>query len=177
MYLHWKTKGIFFFFLFLGQYGLAQDILLSNENTTIQFEINHLKLLTVKGAFDDFNGSISKHEDSWIVSGSIDVGSINTANESRDETLNSEPYLNVSTYPEILFEGAALQVLTGFSVAGILTIKDLNETVNFEFIRDGDFLKSNGLVISRKLIGLSFGSMDLLIGDEIQVLITINTSR
>ncbi len=168
-----QTKISFFILLLLSHYIQAQDIEISHLNSTIEFEVSHLSVLSVKGTFEEFSGILLVKGDSLIVSGSIKTRSINTKNDSRDETLRSEPYLDIDNYPEILYEGMGEQTSSGFLVSGTLSLKNLKTDVSFELIQDKGVFKSREIILSRKRMGLSFDSMDLLIGDEIRVTLMI----
>ncbi len=170
-----KTKSSFLLILILGQYALAQNIILTPSNTDLKFEIKHLKVLSVQGTFDDFKGKLIIKKDSLFLSGSIQVESINTNNVSRDETLRSKPYFDAEQYAEIFFEGSGSKKQERFFMEGTLTLKGKNTETTFELLRDEKFLKSDELIISRKNAGLNFDSMDQLIGDKVKVIFRIKT--
>ncbi len=176
--MHWLTKLLCRFSLcvFLGGQVFAQEILLSPANTTIEFEIKHLSVLTVKGSFDEFSGSLVKKDDSWMISGLIASTSINTRNTKRDETLRSEAYFDVEQYPEISFGGSGEQIEEGLEITGLLILKNLSAELSFQLLEKDRQLISDRIKLSRTEIGLSFDSMDMLIGDEVIIQITVNES-
>ncbi len=176
--MRWLTKLLCRFSLcvFLGGHSLAQEIVLSPANTTIEFEIKHLSVLTVKGSFDELSGSLVKKDDSWMISGTVVSASINTKNTKRDETLRTDAYFDVEKYPEITFEGTGDEVEGGLMITGLLILKDLNAELAFQFFEKDQQLISDQIKLSRKEIGLSFDSMDMLIGDVVMIQITIDES-
>lgn len=153
---------------------LAQELVLSPANTVIEFEIKHLSVLTVKGTFDEFNGSLTREEGSWVITGVIESASINTKNKNRDETLRTDAYFNVENYPEITFEGVGEESSQGLIITGVLKLKNLSSELTFRLLEEEKQLISEQIKISRKEIGLSFDSMDMLIGDEVTIQITID---
>ncbi|RNC84424.1 MAG: hypothetical protein ED557_05425 [Balneola sp.] len=176
MYLHWLTKliGCLCCYIFLSGQVFAQEILLSPANTTIEFEIKHLSVLTVKGSFNEFSGSLVKKDDFWMISGTVASTTINTNNEKRDETLRTDAYFDVEKYPQITFEGTGDQIEDGLRITGLLILKDLSAELSFQLLEKDQQLISEEIKLSRKEIGLSFDSMDMLIGDEVIIQITIN---
>lgn len=169
----WKFKWCIVVLLLYSKTVVAQNIRLAPENALINFEIKHLKVLTVQGSFDKFEGNFSKHDSVWVISGFIESESINTGNEERDKTLRTDAYLDVENYPSIRFEGTGTEFEKRIFVSGIITIKNLNAELKFDLLKkEGDFV-SDKISISRKKLGLTFDSMDLLIGNEIKASLII----
>lgn len=163
-------------FSFLGGTLLAQEIELSPENTSIAFEATHLGVLRVNGSFDDFSGTLVREGESWVITGTIESSSINTNNQNRDETLRSDAYFDVANYPEIRFEGMGEKTSDGLTISGALFLKNLRAELSFTFIEAEEGSMSAELKLSRKEIGFTFESMDMLIGDEVIITLTINES-
>ena len=97
--------------------------------TTVEFTVKKLFLFKVKGSFSDIQGSIVLDEQdikrSSVVA-SISAESVKTGNASRDQSLRSKGFLDVSTYPLIEFE--SVQVGPGqdrdtLDVTGVLKVK------------------------------------------------------
>jgi len=162
--------------LFPGGNLQAQEIELSPENTRITFETTHLGVLKVNGSFDAFSGTLVQDGESWVITGAIESSSINTNNQNRDETLRSDAYFDVANYPEIRFEGRGEKTSDGLAIYGVLFLKNLRAELSFRFIEAEEGLMSAELKLSRKEIGFTFDSMDMLIGDEVIITLTIDES-
>lgn len=109
-----------------------------------------------------------------MISGTVASTTINTNNEKRDETLRTDAYFDVEKYPQITFEGTGDQIEDGLRITGLLILKDLSAELSFQLLEKDQQLISEEIKLSRKEIGLSFDSMDMLIGDEVIIQITIN---
>lgn len=76
-------------------------------HSTVGFAIKHLGLSEVHGSFTNFTGTIeydpAKPEE-FKASGTIQVGSINTGNPTRDHHLRSPDFFDAEKLPEIKFE-------------------------------------------------------------------------
>lgn len=142
------------------------------EEVSVAFEITHMGALTVEGSFAQIEAEMTKASATeWKIEGQIDVSSIDTSNNSRDETLLTEQYLNVEEYPVIPFE--AQLVLAGKKVEVVidLEIRGIQAQLIGELYEEEGKLVSYPMTLDRGEIGLDFGLMDTLIGDEIRVVI------
>ena len=74
------------------------------DRAHVDFEVSHLGVLKVEGRFDQIAGEFNQEGETWTIKGYVDVKSIDTGNDSRDETVLTEQYLNADTYPTIPFQ-------------------------------------------------------------------------
>ncbi len=154
--------------LLIGAYYLQVPNL---DHAHISFEISHLGVLKVEGKFNQIQGEFRKEGGIWMIEGSIDAKSISTGNASRDKTVLTDQYLNADKYPTIPFiakldtSGEGLIMIVEAEVRGL----PLEFSVPLEMVENE--LVSQPVVIDRTSIGLDFGAMDALIGDEITFVI------
>lgn len=131
--------------------------------------------LSVEGTFREFEASLILEKDLISqVEGEIWVASINTEEPSRDETLLSEGYLDAEQFRSIHFSSSFIdKEISGYTITGTLRIKGEERTVTIPcgiIIEQDQSVHLNGkITIKRSTFNLDFGSMDALIGDEIQV--------
>ncbi len=164
------------------------------SHSSIEFEVKHMMIATVRGRFKDFEGTIEAHEDirESRVYGVVKTASIDTNEPDRDAHLRSEDFLDVEHYPEARFESKRIEPLGGprYRVVGDLTIKDVTREVAFEASvegaeRDpwgndrvgvrlrGSFNRSDfGLRWQRVLESGGF-----LVGEEVKVLVDVSAVR
>ena len=74
-------------------------------HTHIGFTGRHLMVSTVRGAFDQFSGTVEFDEQDIVrskVDIQIEAASVNTRNAQRDEHLRSTDFLDVERYPYLL---------------------------------------------------------------------------
>ena len=82
-------------------------------HSQIGFSVKHMKIATVRGSFEDFEGGFSVAEDpaaskAWA---KIDASSINTGNADRDAHLNTGDFFEVDSHPELTFESTGIEIL------------------------------------------------------------------
>ena len=106
------------------------------------------------------------------IEASVDAGTINTDNSSRDEHLKSEDFFNVTHYPKIIMKSVSFKHRSGDNYTGLfnLTIKGKTKSLAIPFtcIQKGSNLAFKG---SFKLNRLDFGIGDssLVLSDDVTV--------
>lgn len=142
------------------------------DNTKIEFKAKHFGVINVSGSFTSFSGEITISDD-IVTSGkiTIDVSSINTANNSRDRSLKDKEFLDADGYPFITvsFDKNSKSTL----VSSLITIKEksISIPISYELSTRNENMRSiqAHCNISRNLFNLNFGSMDDLISDKIDI--------
>ncbi len=109
------------------------------SHTSVGLVARHM-LSKVRGNFTRFDGTIviAERPEASSVEVEIDVASIETNNEMRDNHLRSGDFFDAETYPKLTFRSTALRP-TGestFDLVGDLTIKDVSNPV----VLHGEFL-------------------------------------
>lgn len=111
-------------------------------HTTIGFSARHMGLSTVRGGFTRFDGSVEVDpSDPTTARGRIevDMASVDTGNEQRDQHLRSGDFFDVERYPKMVFEAKSI-TRTGddrYKVVGDLTIKDVTREVELDYEHAG----------------------------------------
>lgn len=143
------------------------------ENAKVFFEVTHMGVLKVEGSFDELTGEVRQVGDSeWLITGEVDVRSIDTDNDSRDETILTQQYLDAENFPVIPFSARLVHENDQFSVAIDLELRGIGFLLTGELHEENGILVSAPITFKRSEIGLDFGLMDTLIGDEITVKIS-----
>jgi polyisoprenoid-binding protein YceI len=107
---------------------------IDTSHSEILFRVRHMMISHVRGQFSTFSGTIAIDEanpSASAVTVNIDVASINTRDEKRDEHLKSPDFFDAATYPHITFTSTAIEV-TGANtgkIHGDLTIKGVTKPV------------------------------------------------
>ena len=102
-------------------------------HSNIQFSLRHL-VSKFSGSFSTVAGTINVDRDNLeksTVEATIDIGSINTADEKRNGHLKSPDFFDAAKFPAMTFKSTAWKK-TGedtFDVTGNLTIKDVTKPV------------------------------------------------
>src|SRR5690242_3679244 len=106
-------------------------------HTHIGFTGRHLMVSTVRGAFEQFSGTVEFDEQD-IVSSKVDIqieaASVNTHNAQRDEHLRSADFLDVERYPYITFTSKWVIMHDAHhgQLIGDLTIRNITREVVLE---------------------------------------------
>jgi polyisoprenoid-binding protein YceI len=109
-------------------------------HSSVEFGIKHLLITTVRGTFDNFEGTIDVPADGAArASGVIQAESIDTNEPQRDEHLRSTDFFDAAGFPEIRFESTEIGGVQGntFRVAGNLTIRGTTRPVELEATFEG----------------------------------------
>jgi len=145
----------------------------------------------VNGKFDDFSATIvfdGRDLKNASVEASIQMASIDTDNEKRDEHLRSGDFFDVSVYPTMAFKSTKIDPGNGntFKMTGDLTMRGVTKQITF----DAEF---NGIqqdpwgntragfsattVIDRQDFGVSYNSMldngGLMVGNDVTIIIEV----
>lgn len=120
---------------------------LDPTHTTLTFEVRHMMIAKVRGSFGTANGTIEVGEDptSSAVEVSVDIASIDTGTEDRDNHLRSADFFDVETYPLMTFRSTGVETAgDAYTLNGDLTIKDVTRPVALDFEFNGGLVDPYG---------------------------------
>jgi polyisoprenoid-binding protein YceI len=94
------------------------------SHSSVGFDVRHMGIATVRGAFRSFEGSIEA-TDTAVLKGTVEVDSIDTGDEQRDGHLKSPDFFDVERYPSITFTTTAIEAAQDGNIrlVGEITIK------------------------------------------------------
>jgi polyisoprenoid-binding protein YceI len=171
------------------------DYTVDVAHTRIGIRARHAMVTTVRGSFTDFSGEAQLRPAdpaSSSVTMRISTASIDTGNADRDAHLRSADFLDVETYPEMVFTSTAVEQLDDdrYAVTGDLTIKDVTRPVTVDFALTGSALDPFGnlrvgfegaLAILRSEWGLTWNAAletgGWLVSDRIQIEFDVSAIR
>jgi polyisoprenoid-binding protein YceI len=94
----------------------------------------------VRGRFTAFSGQIVTGTDPTAssVTAEIELASINTGNEQRDEHIRSADFFEVETYPTMTYRSTGVRAVDGeYIVDGELTLKGVTKNVSLNLELNG----------------------------------------
>ncbi|MDQ1628247.1 MAG: hypothetical protein QOI54_1991 [Actinomycetota bacterium] len=152
---------------------ITGDYVLDVAHSRLGFVARHAMVTKVRGAFNDFEGTVHLDGDDPTRSSAsltIDVASIDTRQPQRDEHLRTNDFFDAANFPTITFVSTAAERVGDdtFRLAGDLTIKDVTKPVSLDFEYNGSATDPYGnqrvgfegtTVISRKDFGVSFNAV------------------
>jgi polyisoprenoid-binding protein YceI len=171
------------------------DYTVDVAHTRIGVRARHAMVTTVRGAFEEFEGTA--HLDVGDPAASsvqlrIRAASIDTGVADRDAHLRSPDFLDVETYPELTFSSTEVEQLDEdtYRVTGDLTIKDVTREVAVDFTLTGSAQDPWGqmrvgfegaLVIRRSDWGLVWNTAldtgGVLVSDKVQIEFDVSAIR
>jgi polyisoprenoid-binding protein YceI len=115
---------------------------IDKAHSNVKFTITHMVVSDVDGSFKNFDGSLEHNKPDFsdaVVNFTVDVASIDTDNENRDNHLKSDDFFSAAKYPQMKFTSTSFKPLGGnkFEVNGNLTIKDVTKPVKFDVTYGG----------------------------------------
>ena len=122
---------------------------LDKSHSNVRFTVTHMVVSEVDGVFKLFDGSLEHTKPDFSdakVTFTVDVASVNTDNERRDNHLKSDDFFNAEKFPQMKFESTAWQSLgdNKYKVTGNLTIRDVTKPVTFDVTYGGILNSSRG---------------------------------
>src|SRR3954453_5758469 len=104
-------------------------------HSSIEFHVRNMGIVNVKGFFGDFEGSLEADENGELrAHGKVDVASVHTRSEKRDEHLRADDFFDVGNHPQATFESTRIESRGGgrYHVLGDLTIKGVTRQVELD---------------------------------------------
>lgn len=107
------------------------------SHSTIGFEVKHMMVSKVKGSFESYTADVVAEDLTDLTTASIafkiDVASIHTRNEDRDNHLKSADFFDAENQPSIDFTSSSItKDGDDYKVTGDLTIKGVTKPVTFD---------------------------------------------
>lgn len=127
----------------------AQIWKLDPMHSSVKFTVVHLSVSEVEGKFSRFDGSMQSANPDFTdgqITFKVEVGSINSDSETRDNHLKSDDFLNAAEYPTMTFRSTSFKKLSEkkYSLEGDLTIRDVTRPVTFDVKYGGTVVDSRG---------------------------------
>ncbi len=158
-------------------------------HSDVSFKVRHLMIANVRGKFHTVDGAIvlaqNPHESH--VMANIDVSSIDTGDEQRDNDIRSAAFLNAEEYPTMTYRSKAVQPRgEAFVVNGELSLHGVTRDVELQahlngFRKDPYGANRVGFTAVTQISRREFGiTIDLplegggvVIGDTVEVVLEI----
>ena len=109
-------------------------------HSEVGFSVRHMMVSKVRGRFTTFSGQIVTAEDPTksSVTAEIDLGSINTGQDQRDDHIKSADFFEVEKYPTMTYQSTGVRVEDGeYVLDGDLTLKGVTKSVPLKLELNG----------------------------------------
>jgi polyisoprenoid-binding protein YceI len=171
-------------FLALSPVRAADIYRVDPAHTSVSFSVRHMGVSNVKGHFDAFAGSLvldtGKIQEA---EGTIQVKSVNTGIEKRDNHLRTSDFFDAARYPVITFKSKGVEtsgdqtiLIADFTMRGVTKELRLPVTLSGP-VKDPQGNTRIGLeartTVNRKDYGMEFHAVmetgGLMVGDEVKL--------
>ncbi|MBO1005092.1 YceI family protein [Pseudogracilibacillus auburnensis] len=111
-------------------------------HSNVDFSVRHMMVSRVNGSFNNFSAQIEADAEDLTtanLSFTIDVASIDTRNEDRDNHLRSADFFEVENYPELTFVSTIIEKQSGntYNVTGDVTLHGVTKPETFKVTFEG----------------------------------------
>lgn len=122
---------------------------LDKVHSNVKFTVTHMVVSEVDGSFKLFDGTMEHTKPDYSdakITFTVDVNSIDTDNENRDNHLKGEDFFNAAKFPQMKFESTSFKPLGGnkYKLDGNLTIRDVTKPVTFDVTYGGTINTQRG---------------------------------
>jgi len=176
-----NIKHLALVLVFLTNCAVAQ-VKYTVTKSTISFTIKNLGINT-EGTISGLQGNIQfdpANLGSSSIQASVDVNTINTDNDMRDNHIKSDEYFNVAKFPQITIKSVALKHKSGNNYTGqfSLTIKDKTQVVDvpFSYIASGSTASFTG-TFKIKRTDFGIGGSSMVMANDVIITIDVETSK
>jgi polyisoprenoid-binding protein YceI len=168
---------------------------LDPAHSSVDFSVRHMMIAKVKGSFNSFNATIEADPSDLTTANiefTVDLASVDTRNEDRDNHLRSADFFDVENNPTMTFTSTSI-VKTDegeYDVTGDLTLRGVTRPETFVVTYEGTGKDPWGNEkvgfnaegkIKRSEYGLTWNAAletgGVLVGDEIKVSLEIQAAK
>lgn len=176
--------------LVLSSSIFASTFQIDTAHSKVAFKVKHMAITNTYGTFSDYDATINydvKSKKLTELLAKIDVNSINTENQKRDNHLKSDEFFDAKKFPKINFK--LLETSDDEAIAE-LTIKGITKKVTFDLENSGVVKDPWGNTklglsletkISRKTFGLTWNKLletgSLVVGDKVTITVDIEAKQ
>ncbi|HEY8812597.1 MAG TPA: YceI family protein [Candidatus Dormibacteraeota bacterium] len=119
---------------------------LDPNHTDLGFTAKHMVFTTVRGRFSEYDGYVEVDGDDYTQAKgefTLQVASINSGNEKRDDHLRSADFFNAAEFPVLTFRpaGVVAKGADRYVVTGDLTIREVTKPIELDVKVEGRIAK------------------------------------
>lgn len=166
----------------------AQEYNIDTAHSSMGFTVKHLLISDVDGVFDDYKVTFNMvRQNIRKFDVDVQVKSVDTRNEKRDNDLQSENFFQASKYPNITFRSKGYKRISASEgmIFGDLTIKDVTKRVILN-VKISDTIQFQGKEVvgvsidgklNRKEFNVGSNYPSAVVGDEIALKINLQVKK
>ncbi len=162
-------------------------------HSSVEFQVKHLGIATVKGQFKEFEGTFEVGPKGAVAYGTVKTASVDTREPQRDDHLRSADFFEVESYPEIGFRSSAIRT-TGedeFEIDADLSIHGVTRPVTLKATLEGYEPEDHqgntrvGISASTQInrsdyemrFNAALGSGNMVVSDRVKILVEVSAIK
>ena len=161
-------------------------------HSRVEFQVKHLGIATVRGAFREFEGTLELGGEAPQAYGTVEAASVDTNEPQRDEHLRSGDFFDAEQNPQLSYRSTAIHQLDAetLEIDGELTMRGVTRPVMLRgeiqgYEQDPWGNEHVGLEVTGELSrgewGMTFnqalGSGNVLVSDKVRLLLDISAVK
>lgn len=157
----------------------------------VNFSVRHMGISFVDGSFNKFDGTVEAAKADLTdakINFTVDVNSVDTRVEPRDNHLKTDDFFNAEKYPKMTFESTSFKKRKGnnYELNGKLTIRDVTKDVKFNVVFGGTTKDQQGntkagfsanTTINRLDYNIKFDPTGMGVGKEIKISLNLEFAQ
>lgn len=162
------------------------------SHSNVGFEVRHMGIATVRGAFKKFAGSVEAGADQLSLAGTVEVASVDTGDENRDGHLQSPEFFDAAQFPQISFSSTGTEPggEGQIKLSGEITIKGVTKPIELvgEIAENGQDPWGNERVgfevagkVDRREFGLDWNQVlpngNLLVANDVKLVVSVSAVK
>ena len=161
-------------------------------HSRVGFAVKHMGISTVHGNFNKFEGTIEASDGALKLGGTVEVASLNTGDENRDNHLQTPDFFDAAQFPQITFHSTELDGSSAgdLKLRGEITIKGITKPIELtgQLSEGGQDPWGNERIgievegkVDRREFGLQFNQTlpggNLLVSNEVKLIISVSAAK
>jgi len=161
------------------------------SHSNVGFEVKHMGIATVRGAFQKFEGTVES-DSGLTLQGTVEVSSVDTGDTNRDGHLQSPEFFDAAAHPQITFSstGAQADASGKITLTGDITIKGTTKpiTLTGELAEGGEDPWGNYRIgfevegkIDRREFDLTWNQTlpngNLLVANDVKLIVSVSAVK
>jgi polyisoprenoid-binding protein YceI len=161
-------------------------------HSSVEFQVKHLGIATVKGQFKEFEGTLEVTPDGVSAHGSVETASVDTREPQRDGHLRSADFFDADQHPQITFQSTSVRAIDDedFEIEGDFTLHGITRPLKLTATLEGTETDHEGnprvglsatAQISRAdhdmKFNMALGSGNVVVGDKVKILLDISAVK
>jgi len=161
-------------------------------HSNVGFEVRHMGIATVRGAFKTFQGSVESSDAGLQLTGTVDTASVDTGEPNRDGHLASPEFFDAAQFPQITFRSTSVEPDSDgkLKLTGEITLRGVTRAIVLTGVvgettedpwgnqRVGFEVESK---IDRRDFGLDWNQIlpngNLLVSNDVKLIVSVSAVR